>query len=150
MQSISGISSMSSMSQMTGVRKNETLTESQKAKLEEILAKYDPENLDAEDAKSIFDAMREAGIQPSKAVKETVEAAGFDLEKFKPERPAGPPPEMSGNKSESVNLSSLQSLQTILNQFDLNNLSADDQDSLFSQIQNAGLMEPGNLFNLSA
>ena len=150
MQSISSVNSMSGMSQMMGVRKNETLTESQKEKLDEILAKYDPEDLSAEDAKTIFDAMHEAGIQPSKAVKETVEAAGFDLEKYKPERPAGPPPQMSGSKTESMNLSSLQSLQTILNQYDLNNLSADDQDSLFSQIQNAGLMEPGNLFNLSA
>jgi transposase len=136
---------------MGGSRKNETLTDTQKTQLEEILAEYDAENLTEEDAKSIFEQIREAGIQPSKALKETVETAGFDLEKFKPtDRPSGPPPSMSGSKSESMNLSSLQSLQTILNQFDLNNLSAEDEESLFSQIQGAGLMQPGNLFNLSA
>ncbi len=135
---------------MGGARKNESLTETEKTQLEEILAEYDAENLTEEDVQSIFDEIREAGIQPGKAVKETVEAAGFDLEQFRPDRPAGPPPGMSGSKPESVNLSSLKSLQTILNKYDLSNLSAEDETSLYSQIQDAGLMEPGNLFSLNA
>jgi hypothetical protein len=151
MNSISGLGAMSTMQmQMGGMRRqNVELTEDQKSTIEDILSQYDSSNLTEEDAKSIFDAFRDAGIPPGSAMKEAVEEAGFDLEKFKPQG-GPPPPPPSGGMNQELNVESLQSLQTILNQFDLTNLSAEDEDSLFSQIQQAGFMTPGNLFTIDA
>ena len=152
MDSISGLGSFQMMqTNRMGMHKDVALTDDQKSSVEDILSNYDPENLAEEDAQEIFDAFRKAGIQPGDSLKETVEAAGFDLDQFKPERAndAPPPPPPSSNSSK-VNVSSLQSLQTILSQFDLSNLSAEDEDSLISQFQEAGLLNPGNLFSISA
>ena len=152
MESISGLGAMSTMQmQMGGMRRqqNVALTDEQKSTIQDILSKYDAENLTEEDAQAIFEEMREAGIPPGPGMKEAVEEAGFDLEPFKPEGPPPPPPPQGGMNQE-LDVESLQSLQNILNQFDLSNLSAEDEESLFSQIQQAGFMTPGNLFTIDA
>ena len=151
MDSISGLGSMSTMHmQMGGMRRqNVELTDDQKSTIEDILSKYDAENLTTDDAQAIFDEMRDAGISPGSAMKEAVEEAGFDLEPFKPEG-GPPPPPPSGGMNQGLDVESLQSLQNILNQFDLSNLSSEDEESLFSQIQQAGFMTPGNLFTIDA
>lgn len=152
MESISGLGAMSTMQmQMGGMQRqrNVTLTDEQKSTIQDILSNYDADNLTTEDAQSIFEAMRDAGIPPGSGMKEAVEEAGFDLEPFKPSGPPPPPPSQGGMKKE-LNVDSLQSLQTILNQFDLSDLSAEDEESLFTQIQQAGLMNPGNLFTIDA
>lgn len=152
MDSISGLGSFQAMqTNMMGMRRDVALTDDQKSTVNDILSNYDAENLTADDTQAIFDAFREAGIQPGDSLKETVEAAGFDLEQFKPEGPQGPPPPPPSQTSSSkVNVSSLQTLQTILSQYDLSNLSAEDEQSLISQFQDAGLMNPGNLFSIMA
>jgi hypothetical protein len=153
MTSISGLGSLQLMQMgMTGSRKEVALTDDQKSTVEDILSQYDPENMTEEDAQEIFDAFREAGIEPGESLKETVEAAGFDLEAFKPEGPQGPPPPppSTSSSSQKISASSLQSLQTILNQYDLSNLSAEDEESLISQFQEAGLLNTGSLFSIEA
>ena len=65
------------------------LTDVQKAKMLDILSKYDGDNLTDNDAQAIFEEMRKADIHPGPGFKETVEEAGFELEQFKPK---GPPP----------------------------------------------------------
>jgi hypothetical protein len=127
-------------------QQNVALTDEQKATGQDILSKYDAENLTTDGADAIFEEMREADLPPGPGMKEAVEEAGFDLEPFKPK--GGPPPQ--GGVNQELDVESLQSLQTILNQFDLSNLSAEDEESLFTQIQAAGLMTPGNLFTIEA
>lgn len=151
MESISGLGAMSTMQmQMGSMRRqqNVALTDEQKSTVQDILSKYDAENLTADDAKAIFEEMREAGIPPGPGTKEAVEEAGFDLEPIKPK--GTPPPTPQGGMNQELDVESLQSLQTILNQFDLSNLSAEDEESLFTQIQSAGFMTPGNLFTIDA
>jgi hypothetical protein len=67
------------------------LTEDQKTKLEEILAKYDPENMTDESAKAMMDEIKAAGIGPSREFGQIMNEAGFKP----PEKPEGPPPQDS-------------------------------------------------------
>ena len=59
---------------------SQPLTEDQKTQIQTILSQYDPKNVTAEDAKSIFQAFRDAGIKPARGMKEVIETAGFDAD----------------------------------------------------------------------
>ena len=54
------------------------LTDKQSQLVTDTLSKYDPNNLTEADAKEIVSSFREAGIRPSKALKEAMLAKGFD------------------------------------------------------------------------
>jgi hypothetical protein len=129
-----------------------SLTTEQTQQIQSILSDYDPSNITETDAKAIFKAFQDAGIQPGKGMKEAIESAGFDAEKL---RELGMPddrPEMRGVSQTSskvgFNLSALQSLQSILNQYDLTNLSNDQEKNLFSSLQTAGLLTPGSMVDM--
>ena len=131
------------------------LSEDQKSQVQTILAQYDPDNVSSEDAKSIFQAFREAGIKPGAGMKETIEAAGFDAEdlraKGRPDGPPPPPPQGKGNGSSTgINLKALQSLQEILSQYNLADMSEDDQSGLLGQLQSQGFMNPGIMIDLKS
>ena len=68
------------------------LTDVQKARILDILSKYNANNLTEKDAQAIFEEMRKADIHPGPGFKEAVEEAGFDLEQFKPKGSPPPPP----------------------------------------------------------
>jgi Ca2+-binding EF-hand superfamily protein len=55
------------------------LTEDQKNKLEEILAKYDPANLTEADKKSLMDELKNSGIPRCKETFQMLKDAGFKL-----------------------------------------------------------------------
>lgn len=144
--SISSFSSISSMGMQP--RTASALTDEQKATVTSILSEYDPENVTEEDAKSIFEAFKEAGIQPGAGLKETVEAAGFDMDSLRPAKPdgmQGPPPPPPSDSTSELDVEQLQSIQEILNQYDLTNLSEDDEESLVSSLNQAGFMGTGVL-----
>ena len=54
------------------------LTDKQAQLVKDTLSKYEPNNLTEADAKEIVSSFREAGIRPSKALKEAMSAEGFD------------------------------------------------------------------------
>jgi hypothetical protein len=133
----------------------QALTDDQKKQIQDILSKYDPSTLTAEDAKSIFKAFKDAGIRPGPGMKDAITAAGFDAEKlFSIGGHKGHHRHASGSASamaqgeSGIDVSALQKLQTILNQFDLTNLSADQQQNLETQLGQAGLLPSGNTINL--
>lgn len=70
------------------------LTDEQKTMVEEIISKYDPENMTEEDHKAMVEEFMEAGIKPSGELRDMLESAGFEI----PEPPGGkrPPMEMEG------------------------------------------------------
>ena len=138
---------------------SQPLTDDQKSQVQSILSKYDPNNLTADDAKSIFKAFRDAGIQPGKDLMDTVQSAGFDASKLRElARPAGhhghghhhSQSSDSTNSSSGIDMNALQSLQSILSQYDLTNMSSDQQQSLVTQLGQAGLMNNGNMIDISA
>jgi hypothetical protein len=147
-QNVTGMQGMNKM----GLAQHTPLTDDQKNKIQEILSQYDPENITSEDARSIFEQFREAGIRPARGMKDAIEAAGFDAEKLRslgmPEDGMQGPP--SGGKTQAITLSSLKMLQSILSQYDLSNLSSEQEGDLLSKLNSAGFMQPGDMINLSA
>ena len=131
------------------------LTDDQKSTVASILSNYDADNITAADAKTIFQKFQDAGITPQKGLKEAIEAAGFDAEAI---RSLAMPNDnnletsfwASQNSAQEVSTTALQSLQTILSQYDFTNLSSDQEKNLLSQLNSAGLLQSGNLLNLGA
>ena len=127
------------------------LTDEQKSQVQSILSQYDPSNVSAEDAKNIFKAFREADIRPGPDLKNAISAAGFDAGNLRSiARPEGHgyghhhgAASGPGNR---VNMSTLQSLQSILNQYDLTNMSPDQEKEILSKLNDAGLRGIGSGF----
>jgi hypothetical protein len=154
--SIQGYGSIQAAS-MGGMRPQGTsLTDDQKQTIADILSEYDPENITEEDAQEIFQKFKDAGITPARGMKEAIEAAGFDAEDLRakgmPEgqQPPPPPPPDKTRGSGSVNLNALQSLQSILSEYDLSSISEDEQSELLTRLNQAGLMQTGYTIDLSA
>jgi hypothetical protein len=151
---VSAIQGMGSVFSSGMMPKMKELTEEQTSKIADILSQYDPENVSDEDAKAIFQAFKDAGITPAKGMREAIEAAGFDAEDIR-SRGMGdqgmmPPPPPQSSSSKGVNLSALQSLQEILSQYDLTNLSESDQSSLTSQLQELGFISTGSVIDIKS
>ena len=150
--------------------RGQALTDEQKQTVTDILSNYDAESITEEDAQSIFESFREAGIRPGEGMRETIEAAGFDAGQLRElGRPEGPPPggmmqpggmgmgefdEISSffklGDSQGVDVDNLQTLQTILNQYDLSSMSTDDEVGLMSQLQQSGLLYPGSTVDIKS
>ena len=79
--SIQGLGSV--FSSMGTSMKMTELTDDQKSTISDILSNYDPDTVTEEDAKEIFQAFKDAGINPAKGMKEAIEAAGFDAEQLR-------------------------------------------------------------------
>lgn len=130
------------------------LTDEQKSQVQSILSQYDPSKVSAEDAKNIFKAFRQADIQPGPDLKNAISAAGFDADNLRslarPERHHGHGyghhHRAASGSGNGVDMSTLQSLQSILNQYDLSNMSPDQEKELLSELNNAGLRGVGSGF----
>lgn len=149
--SIQGVSSMMGSGMMSRMTE---LTDTQKSTIADILSQYDAANVSDEDAKAIFQEFKDAGITPAKGMKEAIEAAGFDAEDLRTrgmsDQGMPPPAPKESSSSSSINLSSLQSLQEILSQYDLTNLSDTDQSSLISALEETGLIYPGSVIDIQS
>jgi hypothetical protein len=128
------------------------LTDDQKTTVASILAKYDSSNLTTTTAQAIFKELNSAGITPMKGLKEAIESAGFDAEKL---RSLAMPQETSQNlfwasqkSSQTINTSALKTLESILSQYDFNNLSTDQETSLITELSKSGLLQSGSMLNL--
>ena len=133
-----------------------TLTDDQKKQVQSILSQFDPKSLTAADAQSIFKQLQQVGIQPGKGLKDTIQGAGFNTDQL---AALAAPNEghrlrhnenaQSAAETNGINTSALQTLQSILNQFDLKNMSSDQQKSLISQLDQAGLLQAGKTININ-
>ena len=140
------------------------LTDKQAQLVKDTLSKYEPNNLTEADAKEIVSSFREAGIRPSKALKEAMLAEGFDAKEvvkkagirpIKALREAMmaegleakmvakkaelqlPRPSTSSGIKESFNVSEnqLSELYKLLHQYHNNDLVDADRNSLLNSIQ---------------
>jgi len=131
------------------------LTDDQKKQVQTILSKFDANNLTAASAQSIFKQLQQVQIQPGKDLKDTIKAAGFDMNHLASlaAPTSGHDPSQDGTgrlqgHSQAINMSALQSLQSILEQYDLKNLTDDQRKSLFTQLDQAGLLQSGDIINM--
>jgi hypothetical protein len=140
------------------------LTDKQSQLVTDTLSKYDPNNLTEADAKEIASSFRDAGIRPSKALKEAISAEGFDaktLAKKAGLRPLkalkeamlgeeleariaakkaeiqAPHPSGSAGMKESFNISEnqLNELYNLLHQYHSDDSLDEDRNSLLNSIQ---------------
>lgn len=131
------------------------LSEEQKSAAEEILSQYDPESLSDEDVDAIKQQLRDAGIGPSRDLKDLLDEAGFDAEQFRPKGPGGPggpggglegapppPPQLSDDQ--------LQTLASIFEGYDSETLTEDDLLEIQQKLQDAGLFGKGALIDQQA
>jgi hypothetical protein len=129
------------------------LTSEQKDQVKSILSHYDSSNLSSDDARSIFQSFREGGIRPAPGLKEAIADAGFNAEQLrKLARSENNSNSWSGynnSYSNGIKMSSLKSLVSILSQYDLENMSADEQKELYAQLNEEGLLRPGSQIDLS-
>jgi hypothetical protein len=82
----------------------QTLSADQAARVQAILKAYTPTNLDADKARAIHRAFRDAGIRAGPGLRAAIEAAGFDPRRLHdldppPEHPPGPPRDEPGRAS---------------------------------------------------
>ena len=132
------------------------LTDEQKSQLSEILSQYDPQNITKEDAQAMFKAFRESGIGGPE-LKKAMEEAGFDADKVwelahgdKPPRPPEGQESTGGREFGSINTSALETLQSILSQFNLSDMSEENQTSLIQKLKESGLLLQGGVIDIRA
>ena len=114
------------------------LTDKQSQLVSDTLSKYDPNKLTEADAKEITSSFREAGIRPSKALKEVMLAEGIDA-KIVAKKAGLQRPQISGSAGmkESFNISEnqLSELYKLLHQYHSDDSVDADRNSLLNSIQ---------------
>ncbi len=117
------------------------LTEDQKIMLDEILSRYDPENLSTEDEKNMRTEFKDAGILPGRELGTALENAGFTVRKPPPMGgPGGPPPR--GPVGYELTDDQKDILDEILSKYDPKNFSTEDEDAMRTELKEAGIF-PG-------
>ena len=154
---ISSIQNSLSTNSMGFPKPHRALTDEQKQVVQDILSNYDASKVTTTDAKAIFKAFEEAGIKGG-GLREAITNAGFDADQVwmlahdgqKP--PQGPPPggPGPGGGAGKINSSALQRLQSILNQYDFTNMTSENEQELFVQLSQSGLLQTGSVINLGA
>jgi|WetSurMetagenome_2_1015567.scaffolds.fasta_scaffold688744_1 hypothetical protein len=118
------------------------LTDDQKSALEEILAKYDVEEMTDDEKKSMMDEMKSTGIPMTSDTKEIMDAAGFTP----PEKPQGPPPEESTSTEEEIP----EYLKDFIEKQQAGEVTQEDIDTLVEKLQASGETVPGALIDTKA
>lgn len=143
---VSGISGTSAYQYQQRTESTNSLTEEQKKTLQDIIAKYDPENMTSEDTKSMMDEIKEAGIKPSKEFGEIMNTAGFKP----PERPSGPPPSgppPSETQESSTDNDLTSQLLDLLNEQKSGSVSEEDLNTFIETLKSSGNSLIGTLIN---
>ena len=115
---ISTNTSIMASQQTTSQSNSNGLTTEQQETLTKVLSEFDSSNLSESDAQSIVNSFKEAGIEPSSALAEAMEAEGFDAKEVGdlaggPRGSGGmPPPPPPNQEEEESTISSL--LDTLL------------------------------------
>lgn len=96
----------------TSSRQAQSLTDAQLETISSVLANYDSENLSQDDAQSIVESFKEAGIEPGSALESAMKEEGFDAKEVGdlagmggPGGPGGgmpPPPPQNEELEDSV------------------------------------------------
>jgi hypothetical protein len=132
---------------------SQPLSNDQKTLVEETLSAYDADSLTEDDAQAIVQAFKDAGIRPGKELEGLASDLGFDLREVGElaglEKPDGPPPSPPPG-GDSLNTQDLSTLQSIIDNYDLNDLSEEEEEEIITQLEDAELInEQGSLLSLT-
>jgi len=139
-------------------RNEQALTDEQQTVLSETLSELDSGNLTEQDALSIVEDFKEAGIQPGKALESAMTDLGFDAKKIgelanveqQDRMPPPPPPPQQRNESIT---SIVDYLTELLEQklSDGESLSDEEKEDIYSQvIEKFDLQEGDSIINTTA
>lgn len=148
MNGIQGAGGPPPMGGMGGMRGPQQLTEEQKQTVQDLLEEYEEEEITTEDAKELFEAFKEAGIR-GPGLREAIEEAGFNADELFSKAHDGQKPPTPPSGGRQVNSASLQSLQSILEQYDLENMDQEQANQLYSQLNQAGLLRAGGMIDIT-
>lgn len=138
-----------SLSTMGVSSQSQSLTESQKANVASILEDFDADNMTEESALEIMDAIKEAGYSPGPGLAQAIAEAGFDpreIGSFATQK-QGPPPPPKNDSVSSLDTETFGQLVEILKQYDLANITQEEEQALVEQLQSNDLLFPGMLLN---
>jgi len=136
-------------------RNEQALTDEQQTMLSETLSELDSDNLTEQDALSIVEAFKEAGIQPGKALESAMADLGFDAKEVGElanveQQDSMPPPPQQSNES----ITSIVDYLTELLEQKLSNgesLSDEEKEDIYSQvIEKFDLQEGDSIINTTA
>lgn len=163
---ISNISNNLSSGGMPEMRnsRQQSITQEQRQLIEETLAQYDPENLTQDQAASIVDTFKEAGIEPSYVMAEAMTTLGFDAraigdlagvgdpQQVDSQKPPPPPPNQDMPTTLNISDSALQELKDLLEEYYNNDLSEDERETKLGAIKEVfqGTILEGSLVNVYA
>lgn len=127
----------------------QAMTDEQKSQVASILSAYDASALTEDDALSIVAAIEETGLRPGRELGKAITEAGFDPGEIA--SPAGlskqgPPPPPAGISSE-INIEAVAELQVLLSQYDLDNLTSEEEADLLKKLQSSELLTPGSFID---
>ena len=120
-----------------------SLSDEQLLTIEEVLAEYDVDNLTSEDALSIVETFKEAGVAPGQALEEAMSSAGFDAQEVGKLAGVGgeqgggpPPPPESSDSAVTLNISDqmLQDLNELLDSYYEEDISDEDKETTLASI----------------
>jgi len=126
------------------------MTESKKASLREILSSYDPESFSRSDFEAMEGELRQAGIGRILEAKSMLEDAGFQVDQYDrmgpggSRGPGGRPPRPGG-----LNAEALQSFKEIIADYDLTDLTSEDQEKLLSELTGSGILKSGLILDVT-
>ena len=127
------------------------MTEDAKKQVTDILSQYDSENLSSDDMDAINKSFKDAGIRPNGELKSMLEDSGYDAKALGDRAretqganggppPGGPPPGSGAppGGAQQASTDQLKQLSSMLEQYDLNNLSEDDQTNISQKLTELG------------
>ena len=121
----------STMMQSSHPPRSNSLTEDQKQTVSDIISKYDSSNISDSDFRSMMSEIHDAGITPSRDLRNMVEEAGFTM-------PEGNGPQ--GVKGEGRPPKPSESVLNLMNKIETGEISEEDMLSYIQNLQN----ESGN------
>jgi hypothetical protein len=107
-----------------------TLTEEERARLEAILAKYDPENMTEEDRKALMGELKSSGLPRCRETFEAIKEAGFELPK--PPKDKGMPEGVKAQGAGTMN----PEFVNLIKQFKSGEITADDFMAQLEEMKN--------------
>ncbi|WP_063371782.1 hypothetical protein [Pseudoalteromonas luteoviolacea] len=146
------IDAVSNSQNMSFGRPQNQLSSEQSDTIKATLEQFDSQNLSEEDAKSIVETFKEAGIKPGKALAEQMSELGFDAKAVGELAGVEPPPKPpKGGESSSINLQQVVDfLSNTLEELDTSNLDEEQKQVLFGELKSEfGLKEDSNFVKIS-
>lgn len=110
-----------------------SLSDEQKGQMQEILSKYDPEDMNKSDRKAMYKELKEADIPLGRESRGILRDAGFKVQKHHHHRSdhGDKPMPMSGEQKAAM--------QEILSKYDPENMSKTDRKALFDELKAADI-----------